>query len=211
MSETRKCQWNGYTCTNYDGSACCSGRVPETRSCVPCDETGYKAPSGSVYTKAGNCAGNVFIFLTHFRSHFPFYYLQKFRTNAILRYSFLAKTYKKCFTSALKTCSQQFRTGDRQGGYDWEVGKCINHCEEDPHCKFVFHVIRTTGKHAGIKACYKYRSCDSTRKPLHIGTTYSKQGTCPGFWVFIIYIDSRDIIFLLIPYCILLYALYINC
>lgn len=55
LNETRQCQLNGYTCTDYDGPSCCNGRNSETRSCVPCDETGYKAPVGYVYTKVGSC------------------------------------------------------------------------------------------------------------------------------------------------------------
>ena len=73
MSQTQKCQSSGKTCVlggiqdgfGPDGSACCSGRSEETRSCVPCDETKLKKPSGSVYTMAGSCnhvQGTYFLF-----------------------------------------------------------------------------------------------------------------------------------------------------
>ena len=55
LSETKRCQLNGYTCTNSDSEACCSGRQPETRSCVPCDETKFKKTKGQRYTTEGTC------------------------------------------------------------------------------------------------------------------------------------------------------------
>ena len=55
LSQTRKCQSDGYTCHLNDGSSCCAARLPEIRSCIPCDETMLKKPLGSVYSKAGTC------------------------------------------------------------------------------------------------------------------------------------------------------------
>ena len=55
LSETQKCQSDGYTCHLNDGSSCCYARSPETRSCIPCDETYLKKPLGSIYSKAGTC------------------------------------------------------------------------------------------------------------------------------------------------------------
>ena len=55
LPKTRMCQLNGYTCTFGDDPNCCDGREEETRKCIPCDETIYKKPQGSKYTKAGNC------------------------------------------------------------------------------------------------------------------------------------------------------------
>ena len=55
LSQTQKCQSNGYTCTLDDGPKCCEKRKPETRVCVPCDETRYKKPIGAYYIKAGTC------------------------------------------------------------------------------------------------------------------------------------------------------------
>ena len=55
LSETRKCQSDGYTCHLNDGSSCCNARSPETRPCIPCDETMLKKPLGSIYSKAGTC------------------------------------------------------------------------------------------------------------------------------------------------------------
>ena len=67
MSETRKCQSNGYTCHLNDGAGCCSGRQEEKRQCVPCDETYLKKSSG-YYNQAGSCDfipgnGNIGTFL----------------------------------------------------------------------------------------------------------------------------------------------------
>ena len=55
ISEAQRYQSNGYTCTDVDGSGCPSGRYPEQRDCVPCDETGYKKTSGAKYLKSGSC------------------------------------------------------------------------------------------------------------------------------------------------------------
>ena len=54
LSETRKCQSNGYTCHLNDGAGCCNGRQEEKRQCVPCDETYLKKSSG-YYNRAGSC------------------------------------------------------------------------------------------------------------------------------------------------------------
>ena len=55
LRDTLKCQLNGYTCTNGDGTGCCAGRQEESRSCVPCDETRLRKPNGMKYTTEGNC------------------------------------------------------------------------------------------------------------------------------------------------------------
>ncbi len=55
LPNTRMCQLNGYTCTFGDGPNCCNGREKESRKCIPCDETIYKKPQGSEYTKSGSC------------------------------------------------------------------------------------------------------------------------------------------------------------
>ena len=55
LNETRYCQLNGYTCTIYDGPACCQGRSEETRPCVPCDETKLRKTDVLQYTTEGTC------------------------------------------------------------------------------------------------------------------------------------------------------------
>ena len=55
LSETMKCQSNGYTCLlNVDGPGCCNNRQEEKRPCIPCDETLLKKSSG-YYNRAGSC------------------------------------------------------------------------------------------------------------------------------------------------------------
>ena len=55
ISENRRYQSNGFTCTDVDGAGCSSGRYPEKRDCIPCDETEYKKPAGAKYLKSGSC------------------------------------------------------------------------------------------------------------------------------------------------------------
>ena len=49
---------------------------------------------------------------------------------------------------------------------------CENACIQDNNCKFIFYI---PGQH-----CLKYPSCDKTRYPGNVGSTYSKDGNCPG-------------------------------
>ena len=55
LSDTKKCQLNGYTCVHSDGPLCCLGRQPETRPCVPCAETRLKKAQVLQYTTEGTC------------------------------------------------------------------------------------------------------------------------------------------------------------
>ena len=56
LKDTMKCQKDGYTCILAgDGYQCCAGREPETRECVPCDQTMQKKPRGTKYVTAGTC------------------------------------------------------------------------------------------------------------------------------------------------------------
>ena len=55
LSDTKKCQLNGYTCVHSDGPQCCLGRQPEIRPCVPCAETKLKKTGGLKYTTEGTC------------------------------------------------------------------------------------------------------------------------------------------------------------
>ena len=49
---------------------------------------------------------------------------------------------------------------------------CENACIQDNNCKYVFYI---PGQH-----CLKYPSCDKIRMPGYVGSTYSKDGSCPG-------------------------------
>jgi len=56
LDKTMKCQKNGYTCvTGVDGHLCCEDRYPETRDCIPCDETYLKKPEDAEYVTPGTC------------------------------------------------------------------------------------------------------------------------------------------------------------
>ena len=55
LTETMKCQLNGYTCTMGDGPDCCVSRNAETRDCIPCDETWQIKPPNTDYTTPGKC------------------------------------------------------------------------------------------------------------------------------------------------------------
>jgi len=41
---------------------------------------------------------------------------------------------------------------------------CMEHCFDEPNCKFFFHITSTSG-------CILYNSCDETRTPAYSGTT----------------------------------------
>ena len=57
-----------------------------------------------------------------------------------------------------------------------DLSKCIDLCNENRNCKFV-----QLSKHGeGKIACRMYSSCYLSRVSNWIGTTYSKDGTCPG-------------------------------
>ena len=49
---------------------------------------------------------------------------------------------------------------------------CENACIQDNNCKFIFYI---PGRY-----CLKYPSCDKTGNSVNVGSTYSKDGYCPG-------------------------------
>ena len=49
---------------------------------------------------------------------------------------------------------------------------CERLCKEDSNCDFIFYI---PGKH-----CLKYSSCEDTKETENVGSTYSKNGFCPG-------------------------------
>ena len=49
---------------------------------------------------------------------------------------------------------------------------CERLCKEDNNCNFIFYI---PGKH-----CLKYSSCEDTKETENVGSTYSKNGFCPG-------------------------------
>ena len=81
----------------------------------------------------------------------------------------LDPSYRKCFSSAQKTCdSAEIRPRIASKRYI----DCERLCKEDANCKFVFYI---PGAH-----CLKYPSCSVTRQTENVGSTYSKDGFCPG-------------------------------
>ena len=53
---------------------------------------------------------------------------------------------------------------------------CKNICSEDDRCKFVFYIPTSPT----VQYCLKYGSCEKLREAKNPGSTYSKDGKCPG-------------------------------
>lgn len=68
-----------------------------------------------------------------------------------------------------------------------DLGKCKEYCNADNECKFIFLVIKS-GNNVG--SCLKYRSCDKSREANNVGSTYAKEGKCPGNIIFV----QKDVI-----------------
>ena len=80
--------------------------------------------------------------------------------------------FKKCFSSIKKTCkSKEIKPRIASTRYI----ECERLCNEDANCKFVFYI---PGRH-----CIKMSSCSKTRPATSIGSTYSKDGFCPGIQI----------------------------
>lgn len=78
-------------------------------------------------------------------------------------------TFIKCFSSVCSDNEIQPRIEIKSKKYM----DCERVCIEDSNCKFIFFI-----PDQGL--CLKYPSCDSTRIPKNIGSTYSKDGNCQG-------------------------------
>ena len=53
------------------------------------------------------------------------------------------------------------------------LSECVHICNEDSSCKFVFYIPSHPN-------CLKFGSCDNIRMTSSPGSTYSKEGNCPG-------------------------------
>ena len=81
----------------------------------------------------------------------------------------LVTRYTTCMTSSQKTCGESVLEPKKPVG---SYSDCEKQCDEDTKCKFIFHI-------PGIN-CNRYASCDTIRTTKFIGSTYSKNGYCPG-------------------------------
>lgn len=81
-------------------------------------------------------------------------------------------SFKKCFSSVQRTC-KSIRIGQMIASPQYI--DCEQKCSEDANCKFVFYTPERNEKN-----CIKYPSCSETRQTFNIGSTYSKDGICPG-------------------------------
>ena len=57
-----------------------------------------------------------------------------------------------------------------------DANKCNDECNKVNECKFFTINI----KKGGVNACRMYQSCDIIAESKNEGTTYSKDGKCPG-------------------------------
>ena len=95
----------------------------------------------------------------------------------ILIILWLGPEYQVCWSSVKKTCNATFKIGEKGVNMDYEG--CKRYCNEDKDCKFIFLI--PIGNHTQLQRnCIKYRSCEDTRIAIFIGTTYSKEYSCPG-------------------------------
>ena len=83
--------------------------------------------------------------------------------------------YKACYASMHKTC--KINKLDTKTADKMTPGECMGICNENSECKFISHL-----KWNNAWACMLYPSCDEIRptKRGAFGTTYSKNGKCPG-------------------------------
>ena len=81
----------------------------------------------------------------------------------------LTAVYSACFSSTKKTCVHKYQIGITPKLDD---DKCKVQCSNDQNCKFAFRDA------SGF--CITYKSCDKTRNSHRIGTTFAKEGKCPG-------------------------------
>ena len=77
--------------------------------------------------------------------------------------------FKECFSSIQKRCNS---TEIKPRIASTRYIDCERLCNEDDNCKFVFYI---PGRH-----CLKYPSCFKTQQARNFGSTYSKDGFCPG-------------------------------
>ena len=92
---------------------------------------------------------------------------------------------KECYKNARKTCyggdNEEFFVGNSMSagvkrGYDLDANKCNEECNKVDECKFFTINIKKGAK----SACRMYRSCGIITESQNEGTTYSKDGKCPG-------------------------------
>ena len=69
---------------------------------------------------------------------------------------------------------------------------CERLCKKDPKCKFVFYIPDAH--------CLKYPSCFTTKVTANVGSTYSKNGYCPGsitldMQIISLFLNSKSLMF----------------
>lgn len=88
----------------------------------------------------------------------------------------LGQDYEPCFINTTKSCTER---NNADTGKRMDYDACVAFCNQDPECKFIFHVPKNQDIPSGI-SCIKSRSCDETTKTNFVGSTYSREGDCPG-------------------------------
>ena len=83
--------------------------------------------------------------------------------------------YKPCLSSVGETCADKYEIKPRISN-KLTLEECQNKCNEKSECKFAYFF---TNKNNNPLNCLIYTGCDETRETAHIGSTYSKQGSCP--------------------------------
>lgn len=73
-----------------------------------------------------------------------------------------------------KTCTDR-KNEDTGEGMNYD--ECVKFCNQDPECKFIFHIPEN--QH-GLISCIKCNSCNGTAETRFVGSTYSREGDCPG-------------------------------
>ena len=89
----------------------------------------------------------------------------------------LGSEYGTCYSTVKQTCASKFEIDGRKSNVTFSA--CAKHCDEDDTCKFIFHVPDIPQVN-----CLKYSSCDEIRHTGKNGSTYSKEGNCPGIFLF---------------------------
>ena len=84
--------------------------------------------------------------------------------------TFLGDEFTMCLSETHTTCGSAEITPRIT---TTSLSECVNICNEDSSCKFVFYIPSHPN-------CLKFGSCDNIRMTSSPGSTYSKEGNCPG-------------------------------
>ena len=81
--------------------------------------------------------------------------------------------------SVRETCGSPYeinKDNRNKNGLGYEG--CKKHCNDYNDCKFIFLFENENPNNPAD--CLIYRACEPTRQTGFIGSTYSKEGNCPG-------------------------------